>query len=104
MRYNGMKFKLARGYVFDPEGRIALVRIYIDTEDKPKGDYFLIDIASGLFIIRNKSKNKLITDWENRLLDLVPAIVKQRQTDTYFKRVIELNEEKRIWRNSGYEM
>ena len=102
-------FTLSRGHVFQIEGLqvegLAVVRLAIAPLEF-KGVYSIIDIASGLFIIKANSKKKLIEKWENEinLKNLRNAILQSRKTDTYLTRVLELNEEKKNWRKSGYEI
>ncbi len=105
----GPTFLLARGHELEcPIEGLAIVRIS-DMSDSCKfsGDYSIIDIATGLFVVRAKSKKKLLEKW-NQKLDHYPnfalTINNARNTDKYPQRVAEASEEKRIWRECGYKI
>lgn len=103
-------FTLSRGHVFDYEGRtidgLAIVRLATAPLEF-KGPYCIVDIASGLFVITGTtSKKKLLKIYEmkHRQGDIENAILLARESKVYLERVLELNEEKKNWRNSGYEV
>lgn len=108
VRLNPKGFYLARGESFasDLIEGLALVRVFQDSDtDRPTGEFSIIDTFSGLFVLRNKSKKKLIEFWNLRFYrntDLM-TIITARKTDSYKERVIELQNEIAIWRKSGYE-
>jgi len=99
-------FTLARGHVFEMEELqfkgLAVVRLAIAPLEFT-GPYSIIDINSGLFIIKANSKKKLIEKWKDNV-DYYEKVVEARKTDKYIERVLELNEEKKNWRNSGYDI
>ena len=102
-------FTLSRGHVFDYEGRtidgLAIVRLATAPLEF-KGIYSIIDIASGLFIITGTNKKKLLKLYEMKLknANIENTILKARDSKLYIDRVLELNEEKKNWRKSGYEV
>lgn len=103
------KFTLSRGTPFEAkiEG-LALVRTSsVITEPLVfDGDFSIIDINSGKFIVRAESKKKLLEYWEMKQKCYEPPIEERiaeiRKTDTYKESVILLNNEKKFWRDSGY--
>lgn len=107
IRYNTGEFKLSRGDSFasDIIEGLAIVRVYLESDkDKPSGEYSIIDTFSGLFILRHKSKKKLIEKWNERVeCQILESITNARKRDKYKERVIELQNEIAIWRKSGYE-
>ena len=106
IRFNNGEFKLARGHKFDCAiDGLALVRVSTSPLEFT-GDYSIIDIESGLFICKDKMKKKCVEKFERRNADnaLIQAIKTARKSDTYQVRVFELNNEKQIWRQSGYEL
>lgn len=102
-------FTLSRGHVFEMEGLqvkgLAIVRLALAPLEFT-GPYSIIDINSGLFIIQANSKKKLIEKWKDKVdySNIEDRILEARKTDKYIERVLELNEEKKNWRNSGYEV
>ena len=99
-------FTLSRGTPFESkiEG-LALVRI--STEPLVfDGDFSIIDINSGKFIVRAETKKKLLEYWKIKQECFCPPIeekiVEIRKTDKYKESVILLNNEKKFWRDSGY--
>ena len=97
----GITYVLSRGNEFEYEG-LALVHLYETNEDRPNGVWAIIDIASGLFISSAKTKKKLVERWNEMKQIWIPRINGARKTESYGKRIRDLNEEKRIWRESGY--
>lgn len=105
VRLSNGSFTLSRGTPFEAkiEG-LALVRI--STEPLVfDGDFSIIDINSGKYIVRAGTKKKLLEYWEitqdcNYPLD--KRIAEIRKTDKYKESVILLNNEKKVWRDSGY--
>ena len=96
-------FVLSRGSEFECEIQgLALVHLYETNEDKPKGVWAIIDIASGLFVSSNKIRKELLARWEVMKETWIPRVLGARQTERYGKRVLELHEEKKVWRESGY--
>lgn len=93
-------FKLARGYKLEEDSRLA----YCKMVDPETFNYAIIDVASGLYVIRATSKKKLLEAWKKKTSnpEFIEAIIKARKSDNYLKRIEELTAEKRIWRESGY--
>lgn len=106
VRLNNGEFTLARGHQFDCgiDG-LALVRVSTAPLEFT-GEYFIIDIESGLFVCKDKMKKKCVEKFERRNADnaIIKAIKSARKNDSYQVRVFELNNEKQIWRQSGYEL
>ena len=102
-------FTLARGHVLEYEGQtiqgLAVVRLAVAPLEF-LGPYAIIDINSGLFVIQAKSKKKLLEKWKDKIdyCNIEDRILEARKTDKYIDRVLELNNEKKNWRNSGYEI
>ena len=98
-------FALARGHRIE-DGSIAIVR----RQSQPlqfDEEFSIIDVASGLCIIRGQySKKKLLERWEEfkKKDPVLISVERCRSKDIYKGRVEELNEEKRIWRQSAYEV
>ena len=99
-------YNLAKGESFQCELEgLALVRFSIPNDNNVfKGDFAIIDIASGMFVTRSKSKKKLLERWEAQKEFLLPRIVSARSLEKYKDRVEDLENEARIWRISGYEI
>ena len=102
-------FILTRGERIEVEGLtgLALVRASIPEDTLVfKGEWSIIDIDSGLFVIKDNSKKKLLEKWLYRLnnpdYDLVNRILKARLTDSYKKHKRLKEDEADIWRRSGY--
>lgn len=102
-------FILTRGEEFPVEGLtgLALVRASIPGDNNIfKGDWSIIDIASGLFVLKDSSKKKLLQKWSDRISDpdrdFINAIIKARLTESYRKHVILKEDDVRVWRLSGY--
>ena len=103
MNDNGvMTYKLARGYRLEEDSRLA----YAKTIDPSQYSYMIIDVASGLFVIKATSKKKLFQLWNEKTSnpEFINAIIKARKTDSYLKRIEEINPEKKLWRESGYSI
>ena len=97
-------FVYARGDAFDVdiEG-LALVRLDEYKDLDFKGDWSIIDVATGLKVFANHSRKKLLEYYTMRDFEsLKLAIEKARQTDNYKKRLEEAKIEKKNWRESGY--
>ena len=105
VRLSDGSFTLSRGTPFEDkiEG-LALVRI--STEPLVfDGDFSIIDINSGKYIVRAGTKKKLLEYWEIKQAcnySLEKRIAEIRKTDKYKESVILLNNEKKVWRDSGY--
>ena len=97
----GKGFFVARGTPLQDDRTLAIVKS-LNEPIIPK--YSIIDIASGMFIKRGNSKKKLLEYWEENKERLTSQIYVSRTKDYYIVRVLELNEEKKNWRNSGYEV
>lgn len=102
-------FILTRGERIEVEGLtgLALVRASIPEDTLVfKGEWSIIDIESGLFVIKDKSKKKLLEKWLYRLnnpdYDLVNRILKARLTDSYKKHVRFKEDDANNWRRAGY--
>lgn len=99
----------ARGEAFDSdyiEG-LALVKIDIEKNLDFKGNYAIIDVASGLFLYSSRSKKKVLKFYEERkkAFNLKESIINARNGDTYRrKRIPEMEVEKQNWRASGYDV
>lgn len=99
-------FALGRGYKLEEEiDGLALVRIQ-DLQYSFFEKYLIIDIASGLFVCKAKSKKKLLERWnqykEDR--DIMNLIIKAREKEIYLARIAEASLEKDLWRESGYKI
>ena len=102
-RKTGGGFFLARGTLLEDDNSLAVVKAW--SEDiLPK--YSIIDVASGLFVCQGTSKRKVLELWKQKKEDAyaLDAIKMARLSRIYPQRVIELNDEKKIWRQSGYEL
>lgn len=94
-------YTLGRGYRFEIPGLA-----YAKTEGFSE-NYVIIDIASGLFVMKATSKKKLFQKWTDRLQNdeaYLDRIEEARSKDFYLARVAECSLEKRIWRESGYSI
>ena len=100
---DGFVYTRGEPYEIDVKG-LALVRLDEYKDLNFKGDWSIIDIASGLEVLAYHSKKKLLEEYSKRIEFLVDAIEKARSTDTYKKRVEEAKAEKEIWRKSGYSV
>lgn len=106
VRLSNGSFILSRGTPFESEIEgLALVRI--STEPLVfDGDFSIIDINSGKYIVRAGTKKKLLEYWEIKQECYYPPIEERiaeiRKTDKYKESVILLNNEKKVWRDSGY--
>ena len=100
---NNGTYALARGYKFDnPEYGLAYCH-FVDYEDS-NFPYMIIDINSGLCVIKATSKKKLIDRWYKMTheTDIYNKLIDAKKKEFYPKRVLELNAEKKVWRESGY--
>lgn len=99
-------FVLTRGDLLeDTISGLALVRADENNDLTFKGTWSIIDIDSGLFVLRDTSKKKLLEKYNQKLnYSLLEAIEKARSTESYRKRVGELQVEIENWRKSGYEV
>ena len=107
-RSSPSEFILGRGYKLEEEiGGIALVRAQ-DLRDSCSftGEYAIIDIPTGLFICKAKSKRKLLEKWDEltTYTDIYSAIKSVRAKEIYLTRVAEASLEKDLWRKSGYKI
>lgn len=77
---------LAVGNVLEEDNSLAIVKVL----DKKLilNHYSIIDIASGLGIIHNKRKNKLLENWQNTKHMLYPRINLAR-LEPYYKKACE---------------
>ena len=100
-------FVLAKGDLFESivEG-LALVRLDKNNERTFKGLWSLIDIQSGLFVLKAKTQKKLLEAWEGRMLERnwKTAIEHARETSSYKNRIKEMEVEVYNWRTSGYNI
>lgn len=108
-KWSGENYFYSRGEAFDSEYIEGLALVKIDEEKNLdfKGNYAIIDVASGLFVVSSKSKKKAIERYEElkKIKDLKEAITNARNGDTYKrKRIPEMEIEKQNWRASGYEV
>lgn len=99
-------FAYCKGELFESEiPGLALVRMDENKELTFKGMFSIIDIRSGLFVMRDTSKKKLLEHYNARLsADFIEAINKARSTESYRERVRELQIEIDNWRKSGYSV
>lgn len=95
-------FFLARGTLLQEDSSLAIVKSWSEPVVTPR--YSIIDVATGLFVLRGNSKKKLLELWEERKPNILNKIKDARDRNIYLERIIELNEEKRVWRTSGYEI
>lgn len=96
-------YVLARGYKFD-DPKYGLAYCHFVDYKGSRFPYMIIDINSGLCVIKGTSKKKLMDTWYNRThtMDIYYKIMVSKTTDYYLKCVIDLNAEKKLWRKSGY--
>lgn len=105
-------YVLTRGNIFEKDSTLAIVRadkIPNSLEQDFKGEWILLDIASGIQVLNAKSKPKLFekleqsTRWSS-FRELQFAIEEARRS----KRIKDLTSqclaEKVIWRNAGYDI
>ena len=97
-------FLYARGEVFECDiPGLALVKTDLYKDLNFKGDWSIIDIKTGLYVLKNHSRQKLLEAFTRRDFELLKsAIEKARITDNYKKRSKEADKEKQLWRDSGY--
>ena len=100
-------FLLGRGNEVEGYSDLAIVRIA--SERNPlvfDGGYAIIDIASGLFVVSANKKSNCLDKFNYRLInnDLERRIIEARKGEKYLHRVFEANEERKVWRKSGYEI
>ena len=55
-------FFLSRGTLLPDDNSLAIVKSWSEPVVKPR--YSIIDIATGLFVLRGASKKKLLEKWE----------------------------------------
>ena len=101
-------YLLAKGEAFyeeEIEG-LALVRAdLLKGELAFKGDWSIIDVRSGLFVMKSYSRKKLLEAWTRRYSEeLKSAIERVREKDNYKRSCHETLIEKENWRASGYEV
>lgn len=106
---NGINYYYARGEAFDTEYVEGLAIVKIDEENNLdfKGNWSIIDVASGLFVVSYKSKKKVLERYDElkNSRNIKEAITNARNGKTYkTKRVPEMEIEKANWRASGYEV
>ena len=100
-------FLLARGEYIS--NGLAVVQLYKDL-DPIKKTWRIIDIASGLHLLNpyQTSKRKALENLDKALQkegnNLLESIDNERKKKFYRERVDELQNEKRLWRLSGYEI
>lgn len=95
-------FFLARGEPLPEDASLAVVSSWSEPIVTPR--WSIIDIASGLFVVRDTTKKKLLEKWEQVKDSKISAIKVARQTDFYLKSCESLEVEQHIWRESGYEL
>lgn len=93
-------FFLARGEPLQEDNSLAVVRSWSEPIITPR--WSIIDIASGLFVIRASTKKKLIEKWEEVKEIKLPKIKDARERNIYKAKCEELEVEQHIWRESGY--
>ena len=103
--HNTRGFQLSRGHIFEEGENLAIVRL-ASSPLEFKGEYSIIDIPSGLYVVHAKSKKKLLEKWNEKkeYSNIIDLIKRAREGSKYLDRVLELNNEKKIWRESGYEV
>ena len=95
------EFILARGHQLEADSTLAIVQGW----SHPLSNRFsIIDIASGLKVTGASQKSKCMENYRDLLDRDSECIARARNTDKYKERVLELNREKPIWRESGYEV
>lgn len=100
-------FSLARGENIG--NGLAVVQLYKGL-DPIKNTWRIIDVASGLHVLNplNSSKKKALERWDDTLLkegrNILNQINEARSKKGYRERVEELQNEKKLWRLSGYEI
>lgn len=99
-KYDG--FFLGRGEPLQEDKSLAIVKSWSEPIVSPR--YSIIDIKSGLFVIRATTKKKLLEKWEKEKEVLLLDIAKARNAKYYVDRCGELEAEVHIWRESGYKV
>ena len=100
VRVNKEKFILCRGTALENDSSLAIVQGW--SEHLPQFRYAIIDIASGLFVIRAHTKTKLLTKWSEVKVEYYPRIESARVADRYHERCMDLEKEIGVWKESGY--
>ena len=97
-------FLYARGQVFEVDIKgLALVKSDEYKDLSFKGDWSIIDIATGLYLLKNHSRKKLLEAFTNRDFELLKsATEKARKTDSYKKALKLAEDEKKVWRECGF--
>ena len=101
-------YLLAKGgpfYQDEIEG-LALVRAdYVRGALSFKGDWSIIDIHTGLFVMKHYSKKKLLEAWTKKYSEDFKELIERTRSKDYYKRTChETLIEKENWRASGYEV
>ena len=98
-------YGLARGHALEEDETLALVRVFVDTEDKPKGIWAIIDIASGLHVLTHRTSRKALMErWNQVAPEWTLRIEASRTTQRYAERLKECQAEYETWRQSGYQL
>ena len=84
------------------DNTLAVVRRWSEPIVNPR--FSIIDIASGLFVLRAISRKRLLELWEERKENLLPKIKDARKRDLYKTRCEELEAEKHLWREREVEL
>lgn len=106
LRLTDGSFCLGRGLPLEEDNTLALVHIW-SRNDLPYM-WSVIDIASGLFVAKGKTKKKCLENYykkDEALVDIggiKSRIISCRQGEKYKDRCDELETEQCIWRESGY--
>ena len=97
---------LGRGHYLEDDSSLAIVRSAPDKPLEFTGEWSIIDVATGYFLFKDKSKKKLLEKWSEKKdnQDFIQALAKARRTDSYIKVLAECSGEKASWRDSGYEI
>ena len=108
-KWSGENYFYSRGEAFDSDYIEGLALVKIDEEKNLdfKGNWAIIDVASGLFVVSSKSKKKTLERYEElkKIRELKEAITNSRNDDTYKrKRIPDMEIKKQNWRASGYEV
>lgn len=100
VRINKEKFILARGTTLSDDSTLALVQGW--SEPLPDFKFWIIDIATGLFVVRGKTKPKTLAKFEEYKPEFYSKIKGARTSVTYKDRCQALEEEVGVWKESGY--
>lgn len=100
VRINKDQFILCKGTRLEDDSSLAIVTGW--SEPLPDFKFAIIDIDSGLFVLRAHRRSSLLNRWKALKDDYHPRIEKARGTTIYHGRCMELEKEIEVWKESGY--